>query len=181
MIGSSTVPVIETERLRLRGHRLDDFDRLAALWADPIVTRFIGGKPSTREESWMRLLRSVGHWAALGFGYWVVEEKASGRIVGEIGFSELKREIEPSFEGIPEAGWVLAPWAHGKGFATEAVTAVVAWGEAHLGARTTTCIVSPENTASIRVAEKCGYREFARTAYKGSPTIVFRREGRPQN
>ena len=40
------VPVIETERLLLRGHRLDDFEALAAMWADPAVVRFIGGKPS---------------------------------------------------------------------------------------------------------------------------------------
>ena len=171
----NAVPEIETLRLRLRGHRLDDFDRLAALWADPIVTRFIGGKPSTREESWVRLLRNVGHWATLGYGYWVVEEKASGRIVGEIGFSELKRDIAPPFEGVPEAGWVLSPVAHGKGIATEAVRAVLAWGDVRFGAGPTTCIINPENSASIRVAEKCGYREIARTTYKGSPTIVFRR------
>ncbi len=175
MIGSSTAPVIETERLRLRGYRLDDFDRCAALWADPVVTRFIGGKPSTREESWMRLLRNAGHWSLLGFGYWVAEEKVSGRMVGEIGFFELKREIEPSFEGMPEAGWVLAPHAHGKGFATEAVKAILAWGEKQFAGKTTACIISPENAASIRVAEKCGYREIVRTTYKGAPTIVFHR------
>lgn len=176
MTGSPLVPVLETERLRLRAHRLDDFDDSAALWADPIVTRFIGGKPSTREESWMRLLRNVGHWPLLGFGYWVVEDKALSRIVGEIGFFEMKREIEPAFEGVPEAGWVLAADAHGKGFATEAVTAVLSWGDGHFAGKSSACIINPENTASIRVAEKCGYREFARTTYKGAPIIQYRRE-----
>ncbi len=175
MTGSALAPLVETERLRLRGHRLDDFDQLAALWGDPIVTRFIGGKPSTRDESWMRLLRNVGHWSLLGFGYWVVEEKSSGRIAGEIGFSELKRDIEPALDGIPEAGWVLGPGAHGKGFATEAVKAAHSWGDGHFSGKSTTCIINPENNASIRVAEKCGYREFARTTYKGLPTIVYRR------
>ena len=42
------VPVIETERLILRAHKLDDFDALAALWSDPTIVRFVGGKPSTR-------------------------------------------------------------------------------------------------------------------------------------
>jgi RimJ/RimL family protein N-acetyltransferase len=78
------VPILETERLRLRGHRLDDFVQCAAMWADRNVTRHIGGKPLTEEESWTRLLRYVGHWALLGFGYWVAEEKASGNFVGEI-------------------------------------------------------------------------------------------------
>lgn len=174
MVG--VVPVVETERLHLRGHRLDDFDRCAALWADPVVTRFIGGKASTREESWMRLLRNVGHWSLLGFGYWVVEEKASGRFVGEIGFSELKREIEPGFEGVPEAGWVLAPGAHGRGFATEAVKAILAWGDKKFAGGPTVGIINPENTASIGVAAKCGYREIVRSTYKGAPIIQFRRE-----
>ena len=65
------VPVIETARLKLRGHRLDDFTPCAAMWADPVVTRHIGGRPLSEEESWTRLLRYVGHWALLGFGYWV--------------------------------------------------------------------------------------------------------------
>ena len=101
---SPSVPVIETQRLRLRGHRLDDFEACAVLWGDPIVTRFIGGKPSTREESWARLLRNVGHWSLLGFGYWVVEDRATGQFAGEIGFSDFRRDITPSLEGIPESG-----------------------------------------------------------------------------
>src|ERR1700728_4453717 len=99
------VPVLETERLRLRGHRLDDFAACADMWADPIVTRHIGGQPFSEEESWTRLLRYAGHWALLGFGYWVVHEKDSQRFVGEVGFLNARREIAPSFGGTPEIGW----------------------------------------------------------------------------
>jgi RimJ/RimL family protein N-acetyltransferase len=168
-------PAIETARLRLRGHRLADFDNSASMWGDAEVARFIGGKPSTREETWGRLMRYVGHWKLLGYGYWLLEEKGSGRFVGEAGLADMKREMEPSLDGLPEAGWALARWAHGKGFATEAVLAVLAWGEGHFGRRPTSCIIAPENAASIRVAEKCGYAEVARTTYKGAPTIVFHR------
>ncbi len=171
------VPVLETERLTLRGHRLDDFAACAELWTDPEVTRFIGGKPSTREEVWARLLRYAGHWALLGFGYWVVTDKATGRFLGEIGFADFRREIEPSLEGVPEIGWVLAPHGHGRGYATEAVRTAVAWGEGHFGPIRTACIIAPDNRPSIRVAEKCGYREFRHTTYKGQPTIMFVREG----
>lgn len=170
-----TVPVVETERLILRGHSLDDFATLAAMWADPGVTRFIGGRASTREESWARLTRYVGHWALLGFGYWAVEVKGEGRHIGDVGFADWKRDIVPSLDGMPESGWAFAPEAHGKGIATEAVKAAVAWGDKHFGGKTTTCIIGPGNVASIRVAEKCGYREFARTEFKGEPTIQFRR------
>jgi RimJ/RimL family protein N-acetyltransferase len=169
------VPVLETARLKLRGHRLDDFAAFAAMWAEPMVTRYIGGKPSTEEESWSRLLRYVGHWALLGFGYWVVEEKAAGCFAGEVGFADLKRDLEPPLTDTPEIGWVFATHAHGRGYATEAAGAVIAWGDAHFGASQTACIIHPENLASIRVAEKCGYRELQRTVYKSQPTTVFLR------
>jgi RimJ/RimL family protein N-acetyltransferase len=174
---SIAVPTIDTDRLTLRGHRLDDFADYLALWTDPAVTRFIGGKPSSREEVWGRLLRNIGHWASLGFGYWAIIEKDTGRFIGEAGFADFRREIEPSLDGVPEIGWALAPHAHGKGYATEAVRAVISWGHGHFGSRRTACIIAPENEPSIRVAEKCGYREFCRTTYKDKPTIMFVREG----
>jgi RimJ/RimL family protein N-acetyltransferase len=169
------IPVIETARLKLRGHRLDDFIPCAAMWADPTVTRHIGGKPFTEEESWSRLLRYAGHWAMLGFGYWVVEEKAVGGFAGEIGFADYKRILEPSLKDVPEIGWALTTQAQGRGYATEAARAVIAWGDAHLGCSRTACIIHPENLRSIRVAEKCGYRELLRTTYRGQPTTVFLR------
>lgn len=169
------VPVIETTRLLLRAHRASDFDDCARMWGDPAIVRHIGGKPSTPDESWSRILRYAGLWSLLGFGYWALEEKASRRFVGEAGFADFKRDLEPSIGGMPEIGWALASWVQGKGFATEAVGAVVAWGDVHFGSIPTVCLIHPDNAASIRVAEKSGYRELMRTAYKGSPTILFRR------
>ncbi len=171
----TTAPALDTERLTLRGHTLEDFADSVALWGDALVTRHIGGKPSSREEVWSRLLRYAGHWALLGFGYWVIREKASGRFVGEVGLADFKRELEPPFEPTPEAGWVLAPWSHGKGYATEAVRAVLAWGEAHFGSRKSVCIINPDNLASLRVAEKCGYVRSAIATYKGEPTVLCER------
>jgi RimJ/RimL family protein N-acetyltransferase len=169
------VPVIETERLKLRGHGRDDFEDCAAMWADPKVTRYIGGKPLSREEVWARLLRYVGHWSLLGFGYWAIEEKATSDFVGELGFADFKRDIEPALDGAPELGWVLASRAHGRGYATEAVRAALAWGETHFAKTRTVCLIHPDNLASIRVAQKCGYQEFQRTTYKGQPTIMLNR------
>ncbi len=145
------------------------------MWGNPLVTRFIGGKPFTNEESWARLLRYVGHWALVGFGYWVIEDRATGSFVGELGFADYKRDITPSLEGIPEIGWALLPKWHGKGYATEAVGAIVEWADAHLDAPRTGCLIHPENAPSIRIAEKFGYREHQQTNYKGSPVIMFLR------
>jgi len=169
------VPVIETERLRLRAHRSDDFAACSAMWALPEVVRYIGGKPFSGEEVWSRVLRYAGHWQWMGFGFWALEEKATGAFAGDMGFAEFKRDIEPSIQGIPEIGWVLAPHAQGKGYATEAVRAIVGWGDQHFDRARTVCLIHPENLPSVRVAEKCGYKEFQRTAYKGEPTIIFER------
>ena len=81
----SSAPTVETTRLKLRAHTLADFPDSFAMWADPDVARFIGGKPSTKEESWQRFQRYPGHWALMGFGYWLIEEKATGRFAGEMG------------------------------------------------------------------------------------------------
>ena len=172
---SAVVPVVETPRLLMRGHRVSDLEQSAAMWSDPVVTRHIGGRPFAREECWWRLLRHIGHWSAMGFGYWLVEEKNSGRFVGEVGFADLKRDLEPSIEGMPEAGWVLARWSHGRGFATEAVRAALDWGAGHFGQQQTVCLIDTGNRPSIRVAEKCGYQHWVNSEYKDGPVALFRR------
>jgi RimJ/RimL family protein N-acetyltransferase len=146
------------------------------MWCDRLVYRYITGRPALASELWARILRYAGHWTLLGFGYWLVEEKATGRFVGEVGFGDYKREIEPPLNGMPEIGWVLASAMHGKGYGTEAVRAALAWGDANFGSRRVACIADPENAASLRIAEKFGFREFVRTTYLGDPTIMFIRE-----
>lgn len=172
---STSIPVVETERAILRAHRLDDFEAHAVMFADPGVARFIGGKPFTREEAWSRYLRFAGVWSVLGFGFWAIEDKATHKLIGSAGFHDLKRDIEPSLEGIPEAGWTLTPASQGKGLATEVVRAMHVWGDSFFGGRGTVCIIDPRNAASLRVAEKCGYREVLKTTYRGEPTVLFER------
>ena len=167
-----TAPTLDTPRLRLRLHELADLDACAAMWADPEVVRYVGGQPSTREEAWSRLLRYRGHWALLGFGFWALEERATGAFVGELGLADFQRSLEPS-HGI-EAGWALARAAHGKGYATEALRAAMAWGAAHAPAREVSAMIEPGNAASLRVAGKCGFREVARMTYHGDDVIVLR-------
>lgn len=168
-------PALDTGRLTLRGHTLADFHESAAMWADPVVTRHIGGRPFTEEESWARVLRYGGLWTLLGYGYWVVRERESGRFVGEVGLADFRRGVTPALGDAPEAGWVLASWAHGRGFATEAVGAALAWADAHLAAPRTVCLIAPANAASLHVAEKCGFRERSRGIYKEEETLILER------
>lgn len=170
---SGPTPVIETARLRMRAHRTEDLADCAAMWADPEVARYLGGRPFSREEVWARLLRYAGHWSLLNYGYWAVEEKATGAFAGELGFADFQREMESPLRNVPELGYAFSSRIHGKGYATEAARAALVWGDIHFTSKRTACIIHPDNLASIRVAEKCGYREFERTNYKGEPTIVL--------
>ncbi|MGC8485625.1 MAG: GNAT family N-acetyltransferase [Candidatus Baltobacteraceae bacterium] len=167
-------PTIETPRLRLRPHAAEDLDACAAMWADPRVTEYIGA-PSTRLQSWARMRGYVGLWEFLGYGYWAIEERQSARYIGEIGFADFQREIAPSMQGVPEAGWALSADAHGKGYATEALRAATAWGDANLAAERTVCLISTQNLASIRVAEKCGYSRFDSATIGAAEALFFER------
>ncbi|HEY6455656.1 MAG TPA: GNAT family N-acetyltransferase, partial [Steroidobacteraceae bacterium] len=64
---SSAVPVIETERLRLRAHQSDDLAACVVMWSDPAVVRYTLGDPSPPQRTWMRILAYRGHWELLGF------------------------------------------------------------------------------------------------------------------
>jgi RimJ/RimL family protein N-acetyltransferase len=171
----NAAPALETQRLRLRELRLEDFEAVHAMWCEPKVYRYILGRASTREESWSGILRVNGHWKLLGYGFWAVEEKQSGNFIGDMGFADCKRDIIPSLDETPELGWVLNTASHGKGYATEALAAIAAWGDRNLKHAKTACIIAPENQASIRVAEKIGYTEVTRTAYKDDPIILYHR------
>lgn len=170
----TTAPTLTTERLILDAHRLEDFDALAAMWADPVVVRYIGGTPRGQEDSWGRLLRYIGHWQLLGYGYWAVREKASGNYIGGIGFADFHREIQPVLD-VPEMGWTLIASAHGKGYATEALNAALLWAKDRFPQGKTVCIISPENRASLGLAKKVGFVESHRSEYHQQPTVIMHR------
>lgn len=169
------IPVLESARLRLRAHRSADLAANFSLWSDPIVIQHTIGTASTETQSWMRMITFNGLWNLLGYGYWAVEEKSSGLYIGDFGFADFRRGVDPSIAGEPELGWVLTPSAHGKGYATEACLAALAWGDRHLPGNRTVCLISPGNAPSLRVAEKIGYREIMRATIKDQPTIIFER------
>ena len=159
----------------MRGHRPDDLADCYAMWSDPAVTRYIGGKPSTRQQTWSRLLTYAGHWALLGFGYWAIEEKSTGRFAGELGFADFKRDIAPSMRDVPELGFALTARVHGKGYASEAVGAAVRWSDEHLTAERTVCLIDADNAPSQRVVQKTGYAAFDRASFNERPTMFFER------
>jgi RimJ/RimL family protein N-acetyltransferase len=174
----TAAPVLETGRLRLRPFRASDLDAQWASMSDPEVVRFLGGVPQTREETWRKVLGSPGLWALLGYGYWVAERREDGAYLGQIGFADFKRDMSPSIENIPEMGWIMARQAQGQGYATEAVLAALAWADRALGGGEIVAIISHENAASIRIAEKAGFTGREEAVYNGEPILLFRRPAR---
>ena len=175
---SPTAPTLETERLRLRGFRASDLDAQRATLVDPEVIRFLGAVPASREETWRKMLAAPGLWAWLGYGYWVVEGREDGAYLGQIGFADFKREMSPSIENIPEMGWIMARQGQGRGYATGAALAALAWADEALGGGEIVAIISHENGASIRIAEKTGFSAREEAVYKDEPILLFRRPGR---
>lgn len=168
-------PLLETARLILRPFRASDLDVQAAMHADPEVMRFLGGNTLAREEIWRKMLCAPGMWAMLGYGYWAVERKQDGRLIGQAGFADFKRDMQPGIEGLPEMGWVFASDVGGQGYAAEAVAAGLSWADRTLGTGQIVAIIDPANDRSIRLAQKAGFSEREDASYKGDPILLFRR------
>jgi len=168
-------PRIETERLILREFRREDFDSFCAMVTDPEVTQHMGGAVLDRSAAWDKFARMPGFWVLLGYGLWIVEEKASGRIAGNLGFSWFERPIDPPLPDIPEGAWVFDAWSHGKGYASEALAAALDWADANLPNRGYCCVIDPGNAPSLALAHKFGFEEVRRAQFKGDETVVLER------
>ena len=166
--------ILKTERLVLTPVEVNDLSSLIALWADEEFTRHITGRPLTSEEVWFRLLRDLGQWSVAGYGAWTVRLADNGSYLGSVSILDHRRLIDPPLTD-PELGWGLSPAFQGQGFASEAVQAVLDWADVRLPAARTVCMIAPENLASVRLAERVGYRPYATTTYKDSTVQLFER------
>jgi RimJ/RimL family protein N-acetyltransferase len=144
-----SIPVLETERLRLRSFREADLGLFAEFCASDSMTRFIGGT-SDRMGTWRRIAMYLGHWALRGYGHWAIEEKASGSFVGYPG------QWNPQGWPEPEVIWGLHVDAHGRGYATEAARRAREYAYRELGWRTAVSYIASENFPSQRVALRLG-------------------------
>lgn len=168
-------PRLETSRLVLRSFTAGDVDAQAAMMGDEVVMHHLGGQALPREDAWRKLLNGHALWSLLGYGYWAVERRADGAMIGQVGFADFRRAMTPGIENLPEMGWLFAREAFGQGYATEACRAALAWADDVLEASEIVAIIDAENPASIRVAEKCGFNENEPATYRGEPILLFRR------
>lgn len=143
---------LETARLIIRPLQAKDADALATIWTDAEVTRHMGG-PRIFDEVRTNLLNDAGQSPPPRFDSWPLVEKATGRVVGHCGL--LDKDVDGRLE--IELVYVLAKEVWGRGYATEAATALREYAIKDLGLVRLIALIEPENTASIRVAEKVGF------------------------
>ena len=159
---------LHTDRLHLRMFREDDLDAYATICADPEVMRYLGdGRTLGRAEAWRQMAMILGHWQLRGYGLWAVEERATGALVGRLGFFEP--EGWPGFE----LGWMLRRASWGRGYATEGAERALAHAFTEMGRQRLISLIRPDNRASIRVAERLGERLEGRTTLFGQEALVY--------
>ncbi|MDW4497301.1 GNAT family N-acetyltransferase [Sulfitobacter sp. D35] len=144
------IPVLETERLRLRAPRLSDFERWAEFFASERSVHERGMRP--RAEAWRTWTSDVALWTLRGYGPFGVEDRATGAYLGEVGI------YHPDHYPEPELGWFVVPEAEGKGFAAEAARAVMDWTRKDLGWTRLINIIEPANDRSIALGLRLGGR-----------------------
>ena len=162
--------MIETQRLLLRRFTDDDRETVARWNADPLFTRHLSG-PQSREQSDATFDRWQRHWDERGFGLLAVTWKETGELVGRTG-----PQYHRMWSADPEVGWALDPAWWGRGLATEAGEASVAWAFGELGFGRVVSITTEENAASRNVMRKLGFELLTIVPSEWGPLWVHARD-----
>jgi RimJ/RimL family protein N-acetyltransferase len=163
------VPEIVTPRLRLRAWREGDVERMAAIYTDPEVVRFL--RPLDLDGTRQQLRRFVDSWDERGFGLWAVEERGSGRLIGRIGL--MHHDDWTASPHDSEVGWTLDRSSWGQGLASEGGAAALRFGFETLGMERIISIAHRENLASQRVMQKLGLNREGETDWRENPVVWY--------
>lgn len=163
-----TIPLLLTERLRLRAIEASDLDAFAAMHANPEVMRFLGaGRPRTREETWDTMAAMRGQWALRGYGVFALERREAPGFIGRAGI------LHPGAWPEPELAYGLdQPW-WGKGLALEAAVAIRNWAFASFPFPRMISYVRPANVRSVGILKALGARLESESELLGGPAQIW--------
>ncbi|MCM2563098.1 GNAT family N-acetyltransferase [Lutimaribacter sp. EGI FJ00015] len=167
----TNAPTLETANLILRSHEARDIEPMIAFLTDQ--ERAAGfGAYDNRHDAWRWVALSVGHWHIHGYGYFTIEDKASGQPAGFTGI------WNPDGWPEPEIGWVVFDGFEGRGVAFEAAARARDWAYSDLGFTTLTSNIVPGNTRSVQLAERLGawFERQYQNAYMGTE-MLYRHPG----
>lgn len=153
----TSAPVLETERLILRGPERED---LAAFTAYMTTSGRLTeqGETVDADQAWYGFLTGIGHWHWHGFGFFTLALRGTTAPLGRVGL--LKHAGWPQVE----LAWHLFDAAEGHGYATEAARAVRDWAKAHHGLENLVSYIDRNNRRSQAVAKRLGARTSGRLA-----------------
>lgn len=157
------VPVLEGERVRLRGFTWADFSAFSVMWQEPEVAEFIPFAPVPVTQSWSRFNGNIYRWVSGGFGNWAVVDKED-RFLGTLGFfNNSNAGNGEDYDTAIQSGWVFASHSHGHGYASEAAKLAHEWLDLQPFGGRSVCGMNSDHIGSIRVAEKTGYQLMRRS------------------
>jgi RimJ/RimL family protein N-acetyltransferase len=165
---TTSVPRLHTERLILREYRREDFDAFAAHCADPVSAAHLG--LADRQTAWRIFCTQAGLWLIDGAGWWAVEEKATGRLLGNVG--AFFREEST----VMELGWNTYRACWGQGFANEAAAAALHHALETRREPKVRALIAAANESSLRVARRLGLAYEADTDIHGKAVGIYTRE-----
>jgi len=147
------IPVLETERLRLRAPIASDFERYAEFRMSDRASG-IGG-PFTRSEAYVQFGELFGHWILRGFGRWIVADRFTDEPFGVVGLWYPEGWPEP------EVAWSVFESGEGKGIAFEASLAAREFAYSALGWTTAISLILEGNSRSFALARRLGAQSEA--------------------
>jgi len=163
-----------TARLRLEPQSLRHFSE----WFELERVRFENGHfDLTEDEAWLRLSARQGLWAMFGIGLFFMRDLETGTMIGEAGLQYRRRQLGSIFDDYPEAAWAVTTSYQGRGFASEAMRAVLCdYGRQMRYARFNSdvlrnrivALIADTNVASLGVARSLGFSRFGRATYSNT-------------
>ncbi len=147
--------VAETDRLILRHLRPDDVEDLFRIYSDSETMWFMGSGSTTLEIERGNVANHITtYYEARGFGLWGTVLRSNGKLIGRCGI--LQQDIDGRKDA--ELAYLIDPGQWGNGYATEAARAIVSLAADRFRFERMIAVIHPENAASIKVAEKCGFQ-----------------------
>ena len=147
-------PILATKRLRLRQFEARDVEGLHACFGDPEAMRYWNFLPcATEAESarWVGILEK--NTSPYQFLAWAVADKRSDKCIGMVNYHHRQARNAKL-----EIGYILASAQQGRGLMTEALEALLAYCFKELAVHRVEALIHPDNVASIRLAERLGFR-----------------------
>ena len=165
-MGHRDIPVLETNRLQLRGPHPKDYPDFKATFAS-YRSRFMGG-PLNPYETWMLYAAEIGHWEIRGYGMWMIHLKDTDETVGMAGGWFPAKWPER------EIAWIIWPDQAGHGYALEATHRVRRYFFDEMGWDGAVSYLDPKNLDSIRLAERLGAKKDRDAATVDGSDVVYR-------